>query len=625
MCGICGLALTKDSVKRPVLEAMNAALFHRGPDEDGFFIQNNIGLAMRRLSIIDLSTGRQPIANENGTVQVVFNGEIYNYQALQARLREQGHRFATRSDTEVIVHLYEEYGADFVTRLRGQFAIALWDAKKKRLLLARDRFGQKPLYYALRQGSLYFASELKSLLKGLPSKPEIHIPSLDLYLALQYIPDPLTAYRDVFKLPPAHLLLWQEGQTKIQPYWDLPFAPKWEQGEDELQNRLRELLSESVRLRMISDVPLGAHLSGGLDSSIVVALMAQHSSRPVKTFSIGFNESRFSELQYARAVAERFGTEHTEFIVEFGNIPETIEKLVSSFDEPFADSSALPLFYLSELTRQHVTVALNGDGGDDLLAGYTRHWLDPWGNRYLSLPGWLRRGAIGAASLFQDDVSRPAGHSWLNGLKRLAFLEEIPPEASILRWSSYFFPSQRRRLWKPEFWQALSLNAPSDLLLSQIRGKAIPDALDRTLYMDVKTYLPGDLLVKTDRVTMAHSLEARSPLLDHVFAEWAVRLPVRYKLRGRQGKYLLRQAFKKDLPDSILKHKKQGFGIPLGLWFKRDLQTWAQDELSHPLLGQWFEMDTIQGILNEHRAGAIDHGRRIWTLIILKKWLERQT
>lgn len=624
MCGICGISTAKpERVDPEDLRSMNAAIYHRGPDSDGFYEDAGIGLAMRRLAIIDLTTGDQPIANEDESIWIVFNGEIFNFQDLQKGLRERGHQLRTNSDTECIVHLYEEKGAACVEDLRGQFAFAIWDKKKERLMLARDRMGQKPLYYTVQNGDFYFSSELKSLLEGLPEQPKIDLQAIDLYLSLQYIPDPFSAYEGVFKLPPAHTLVWQNGQVHLECYWSLPFAPKWDLPQAELEATLREKVREAVRVRMIADVPLGAHLSGGIDSSIVVALMAQQSSQPIKTFSVGFEEQGFSELPYARAVAERYGTDHNEFVLTYGDIPATLSKLVGHFGEPFADPSALPLFLLSEITRQHVTVALNGDGGDDLLAGYMRYWLDPWADAYTRLPNALTRGLIPfIVQRLPDSSDRPVGHSLINGLKRLQQLTEIDSRASILRWGSYYSPEQRRSLWKSELWDESHAHNAEAHLSSTFDALTDGGRLDRTLYSDSRTYLPGDLLVKADRMTMAASLEGRSPFLDHHVAEFAARLPEKMKMHGRTGKYLLRNAFADLLPEKVLGHKKQGFGIPVGAWFREPLAAWTRDLLLgvDAPLAAWFHPNAVEELLREHQNGRVDHGKRIWTLVMLSLW-----
>ena len=619
MCGICGiLRPDQGPIDRSLLERMNTTIIHRGPDGDGFYYAPGVGLAMRRLAIIDLNTGDQPIPNETESVWIVFNGEIFNFPELREQLQRRGHRFKTLTDTECIVHLYEEYGDDCVQYLRGQFAFAVWDQPKQRLLIARDRFGQKPLYYTQQNGNFFFSSELSSLLGALPSQADIDLVSIDLYLSLQYIPEPRTPYRGILKLPAAHKLIYEKGNLRIEPYWQLEYEPKHQASEDDLIAELRELLTEAVRIRMISDVPLGAHLSGGIDSSVVVALMAGASDLPVKTFSVGFEETSFSELPYARAIAERYQTDHREFTLTFGDIPATLEKLIAHFGEPFADPSAIPLYYLSQLTREYVTVALNGDGGDEAFAGYQRYWLDPWANRYNRLPRAITNGLIPQLiRWFPDKKDRPAGGSLVNGLKRLEQLAQIDERASILRWGSYFSPQWKKRLWRePREDQAEAY------LIQHFEQAPARTFLDRTLSTDNRTYLSGDLLVKADRMTMANSLEGRSPFLDHIVAEWAARLPDHLKVRGYTGKYLLRKAFADQLPASISRRGKQGFGIPLGTWFRGPLADWAEEIImgdSTPLR-TWFQPSSLQSILDEHRLGRQNHGKRIYALVMLGLW-----
>lgn len=628
MCGICGILPADERLpERERLTRMNAALRHRGPDGAGMHLAPGVGLAMRRLAIIDVRGGDQPISNEDDTLWIVFNGECYNYPDLRADLEQRGHRFKTKTDTECVLHLYEEFGDDCVQRLRGMFAFALWDAPRRRLLIARDRLGKKPLYYAVRDGWLYFSSELSSLRAGLPFAPEVDPAALDDFLALQYIPDPRTAYRGIFKLPPAHRLIWQRGSLHVERYWDLAYTPKWAGSEADLAAELRARLREAVRLRLVSEVPLGAHLSGGIDSSVVVALMAELSDRPVKTFSVGFAEESFSELPYARAVAERYATDHHEFILTYGDVPAALEAILPHFGEPFADASALPLYHLSRLTREHVTVALNGDGGDEDFAGYPRYRLDPWADRYLRLPAFLTRGLVPALTrLLPDRADRPVGQGLVNGLKRLAWLPDVDPRLSLLRWSSYFHPAQRAALWREEHRAALwPERAAAEMLLAY---EALPEGsrLDRTLYADLHTYLPGCLLVKADRMTMAASLEGRSPFLDHEFVAWAARLPDSMKIRGRTGKYLLRAAFAAHLPERVGGRGKQGFGIPLGAWFRGPLAGWARELLcaSESPLRTWFRPQPLQSLLDEHLRGRADHGKRLYALAVLALWLRAQ-
>lgn len=627
MCGICGVAFSTGAEPSPEIRErvrrMNARLIHRGPDGEGYYFAPGVGLAMRRLAIIDLETGDQPIANEDETLWIVFNGEIYNFLALRENLQRRGHRFRTRTDTETILHLYEEYDLDCVQHLRGMFAFALWDASRQRLFIARDRFGQKPLYYTIQEGMLYFASELPALLAALPRVPEVSLDAIDMYLALQYIPDPWTPYQGIYKLPAAHWLVWQEGRLNIERYWDLAYTPKWEAPEEELLEEVRERVYEAVRLRLISDVPLGAHLSGGIDSSVVVAVMAELGNGPVKTFSVGFEEEAFSELAYARIVAELFSTDHHEFVLTYGDIPAVLEDIVARLGEPLADPSVLPLYYLSRLTRQYVTVALNGDGGDEAFAGYARYWLDPWANRYLRLPRWFTQGVMPAlVRRLPDPGNRPVGHSLLNGLKRLAQLPWIDSRASILRWGSYFAPWQREALWKVEHWTALDFQRPEAWLVERFACLTEGDFLDRTLYTDVHAYLPGDLLVKADRMTMAASLEGRSPFLDHELMAWVARLPRKLKVRGLMGKVALRRAFADLLPPEILKRGKQGFGVPVGAWLRGPLLPWAKELLlsnASPLRA-WFRHEAMAHLLEEHEAEREDHGKRLWALVILGIW-----
>lgn len=621
MCGICGLShSTNQKPELALLEKMNAAIAHRGPDSDGFHTDAGIGLAMRRLAIIDVSGGDQPIANEDESVWIVFNGECYNYPEMRYDLERRGHRLSTKTDTECIVHFYEDEGDDCIKRLRGMFAFALWDEKKKRLLLGRDRLGKKPMYYSIQNGTIYFGSELSAVLAALPNKPEINLEAIDLYLSLQYVPDPLTAYDGIYKLPPAHTLVWENGQARIQRYWDYTYQPKFTASEDELIDELRARLREAVKIRLLSERPLGAHLSGGIDSSIIVALMSEFASGPVKTFSAGFAEQNFTELPHARAVAEKYSTDHHEFTLTYGDIPSTLEKIASHFGEPFADASAIPLYHLSVMTREHVTVALNGDGGDEDFAGYQRYWLDGFANAYARAPRFLTRSLIPSiANILPDNADRPVGQSLINGFKRLEQLPEIDRRASILRWGSYFSPRQRAKLWKTEF-HFNADNAQS--LLAKQFDSAEGSYLDKTLYTDLHTYLPGDLLVKADRMTMAASLEGRSPFLDHEFVEWSARVPDHLKVKGRNGKYLLKKAFAKELPESIKVRGKQGFGIPVSAWFRGPLHDWSKQMLltDGSPLHKWFDRAALNQIIEEHKSARVDHGKRLYALAMLGVW-----
>ncbi len=624
MCGICGIATQKSEAIDPArIKRMNDALIHRGPDSDGYYHSSGIGLGMRRLKVIDLATGEQPMTNETGTIHVVFNGEIYNYPELRHELVQQGHQFHSQSDTECIVHLYEQHGSGFIKYLRGMFAIAIWDEAKKSLWLIRDRLGKKPLFYFQDQEFLYFSSEITSLLQGLKNRPEIDPSAINLYLSLQYIPDPLTAYQGVFSLPPAHFLTWHKGTLHLERYWELDYEPKTKSKREELKEELREILGESVRMRMTSDVPIGAHLSGGIDSSIIVSQMARISSTPVKTFSVGFKEQSFSELSFARSVADRYGTDHHEFILEWGNIPDVVSVILHHTGQPLADPSLIPLFHLSKVTRQYVTVALNGDGGDEAFAGYARYWLDPLANAYRKMPSLLSRDLLPAlVNKMKDDNDQPSGTSFVNGLKRLRGLTQVDPRASMLGWGSYFGPEWLNILWKKPFLDNLNIHHAEEWLIQRFTSALAESFLDRTLFTDIHTYLPGDLLVKADRMSMAHSLESRSPFLDHKLAEWAARLPAKYKVRGLGGKVLLRETFAGDLPDMVNKRGKQGFGIPISAWCRGPLSGWFKEVLLNPPqpFKEWFNPDAILRLLKEHEQGKEDHGKRLWALAILSAW-----
>jgi asparagine synthase (glutamine-hydrolysing) len=622
MCGICGIVTQKQTpINIELLKRMNTALINRGPDSDGFFQEPGIGLAMRRLKVIDLSTGDQPMTNENRTIWVVFNGEIYNFQVLREQLINQGHQFRSHSDTECIVHLYEQYGVGFLKYLRGMFAIALWDANKKQLFLARDRFGKKPLYYYEKNGELIFSSELNSLLQGIKERPAIDLSAINLYLSLQYIPDPLTAYQGIHSLPPAHFLTWQNNALHLEKYWGLEYTPKFQGNRNDLKEELKEKVGESIKLRMISDVPLGAHLSGGIDSSIIVSQMAKWSSSPVKTFSVGFEESSFSELPFAGA--QRYATDHQEFILDWGNIPETLTEIIKFVGQPQADPSLIPLFHLSKLTRQYVTVALNGDGGDECFAGYSRYWLDPFANFYQRIPKLFTNGLFPAIfDLFSDNSDRPSGGSFINGLKRLKEMVGIDPRASILRWGSYFSPQLIKTLWNKPLLAELNPNHAEEWLIQHFVSARADSFLDRTLSTDMQTYLPGGLLVKADRMSMAHSLESRSPFLDHELAEWAARLPEHYKISGLNGKVILRETFKEFLPDEINNRGKQGFGIPISAWCRGPLSNWLKQTLlnSQEPFKSWFDITMINRLIDEHQKGKVDHGKRLWALAVLSTW-----
>lgn len=627
MCGICGYIRTKGfSADADIIRRMCRAIVHRGPDEEGVWIGNDIAMGMRRLKIIDLVTGSQPIFNEDKTIVVVFNGEIYNFPSLKKLLEERGHRFYTHTDTEVIVHSYEEWGEDFVRHFNGMFAFSIWDPKKEKLILVRDRIGKKPLYYTtLPDGGLIWGSEIKAILEH-PSAPsrESDFTAIHHYLSLQYVPDPWTAFKNIRKLPPASILIFEKGDTRVHRYWDLSFVPKHKESEQELSDELLDRLQSAVSCRLISDVPLGVFLSGGIDSSIITALMARLSDQKIKTFSIGFEEDTFSELPFARAVAQLYDTEHQEFIVRY-EAADIMPRIIEFCDEPFADSSALPTFYLSQMTRRYVTVALNGDGGDETHAGYQRYYLDSLIRFYEIAPKFIRNSLHSLFDFLPEPVNVPIEKNWIAGLKRLRQVTDITPKASILRWGSYFSHDMK---WN-NYTEAMKARVGEDVsedLLTEWFDKAKADAfVDKSLYVDVMNYLPGDLLVKADRMTMGNSLEGRSPFLDYDLMEWVARLPVSMKLRGRSHKYLLKKACNNLLPPLVLNRGKQGFGIPLGKWFRENLKQMMKEILQSELFQKRriFRPEYINRIIQEHEQGRTDHGKRIWTLLMLEFWFRR--
>lgn len=627
MCGISGLVFRDPErpVEETVLGRMNAAIRHRGPDSDGFYLRPGVGLAMRRLAIVDLTTGDQPLSNEDGSVWIVFNGEIYNYPQLRPELEKRGHLFRTHSDTEAIVHLYEEHGLDCVQHLRGMFAFAIWDEKRRRLFIARDRVGKKPLYFAEHDGALLFGSELKCLLQypGFPREPDLA--AIHHYLTLQYVPDPQSALRHARKLPPAHRLVWEAGRVSIERYWQLPYEPKWTTPAAELRAQVRATITEAVRIRLMSDVPLGAHLSGGIDSAIIVGLMAGLMDRPVKTFSIGFKEEAFNELEHARTVAEKFGTEHHEFIVEPAAI-ELLPSLVEHFDEPFADAAAIPTWYLARMTREHVTVALNGDGGDEAFGGYQRYFADPLADLYRLVPKAVRHGVLDRLlRALPVQSGRPVERSVTTALRHLARAADLSHGASVVRWGSFFTEVEKRALYTPEMSQALQAGTSAELLEESFRTALARTRLDRTLSTDVQNYLPGALLPKVDRMTMAHSLEARSPFLDHAVLELAARLPGAWKVRGTTTKRILRELFADLLPPAITQRGKMGFSVPLALWFRETLAVPLGDLLlaSDARIYRYLRRDGVRAIFDENAAGRADHGKRLWALLNLEMWLRK--
>jgi asparagine synthase (glutamine-hydrolysing) len=629
MCGIAGLLdLQGRKAERTLLERMNARLIHRGPDEEGYYINCSAALAQRRLRIIDLCTGKQPLANEDESVWVTFNGEIYNYRELRRDLERTGHRFATQSDTEVIVHAYEQFGKECVKHFRGMFAFGLWDLRQKTLLLARDRVGKKPLYYTVADGQFVFASELQALIQHPGIRREPDPVAIDQFLTYGYIPAPRTIYRNVFKLPPASLLTVRlnEGGASAydlgtERYWQLEYAPKQSLSETEAVEATLEKLTEAVRLRLVADVPLGALLSGGIDSSLVVAIMSRLSSQPVRTFSIGFDEREFDELPYARMVAERYGTDHHEMIVRPDAL-EVLPQLVRHYGEPYADSSAIPSYYVARMTRQHVTVALNGDGGDECFGGYERYLGNNLASVYRRVPRLLRRGLIEPLSRCIPE-GLPRRHL-LRKAKRFVRDASLPQADCYAKWVTFVRPEQKRELYTPQFKQQLGDNDGERWLLEEAEAvrKSGLDGLDTVLALDVRSYLPFDLLVKMDIATMANSLEARSPFLDHELMEFAARLPSHYKVRGRVLKYLLKEVGRELLPPPIMQRRKMGFGVPVGAWIQGQLRPLLDDLLLSERSARrgYFQVEYVRQLAASHAEGKQENTSQLWALLCLELW-----
>ena len=602
---------------------MNQAIEHRGPDEDGFYFSDGVGLAMRRLAIIDLKSGQQPIHNADRTAWIVYNGEIYNYRELRRDLEKRGHRFYTDSDTEAIVHAYDEYGTDCPKYLRGMFALAIWDTRTKSLFLARDRVGKKPLLYAQVNGQLVFGSEFMALLQHPDISRDVNYEAIHHYLSYICVPAPLTAFRAISKLQPGHSLLWKNGEIKLERYWQIDFSHKISISEEEAGERVVDLLREAVRIRLMSEVPLGAFLSGGIDSSAVVALMAQESSEKVKTFSIGFEEQDFSELHHARRVAEHVGTEHHEFIVK-PDAMEILPTLVEHYGEPFADSSAIPSYYVSRETRKHVTVALNGDGGDECFAGYERYAAMNVAQRYVKLlPAAIRNGVIrNLANALPQVQSRK---NPLRKAQRFLDAASLSPVQRYFRWVTAFDEQAKLNLYSETFRNETAGFSTIGFLepwFAKANGAGIVDA---SLLTDTMTYLPNDLLVKMDIASMTVSLEARSPFLDHHLMEFAASLPERLKLRGMTTKYLLKRILKKFVPEENLTRAKMGFGIPIGHWFRTNMQTFLRETLlsEKALARGLFNRDKVRQMIDQHVERKVDHDQRLWSLLMLELWFER--
>lgn len=617
MCGIAGFVNSnKDHKVSPqVIAAMCSVIHHRGPDDWGMWRDGAVGIGMKRLKIIDLEGGHQPMTNAGGYLHIVFNGEIYNYQDLREQLEAKGYRFRSSSDTETILYAFEEYGEDCVSHLRGMFAFAIWDARQRQLFAARDRFGKKPLHYLHDDEKFIFGSEIKSILQHPDVKPSVHRPAVAQYLSYGYVPDPASMFSGISKLPPGHTLTWKDGRIEVKPYWDLKFKPDdTSQPDSYYLDEVDRLLRESVKIRMISDVPLGAFLSGGIDSSLVVAMMAMQMGEPVKTFSIGFEEEKYNELPYARMVAERYGTDHHEEIVR-PDAESIIPEIIENFDEPFADSSAIPTYYVSRLARRHVTVALSGDGGDELFAGYDRYFDSQLAERLDTYPQGIKGPLLeGVSSLCPD------GFRGGNTLRYLAADEDTRYAAKM---SGGQYRASRR--FSEELLDVIGVIGVDSSVMQSLKSQSSLDKLTRRQYADVKNYLPGDILTKVDRTSMLVSLEARAPLLDHVLAEFAAKLPLSLKVRDRTLKYVLKTLARKYLPNELIDRPKMGFAIPIRHWINKE---WR--ELSHDLVLSERALSRnnvnpvyLQQIFKEHRSEMRDHSAFVWSLMVLEMWYRR--
>lgn len=621
MCGIAGIVHSQENrkVDPEILRRMNDTLVLRGPDDEGYWVHGPVGLAMRRLSIIDLEGGHQPIANETGEIWTVFNGEIYNFTELRQELIQKGHRFRTHTDTEVIVHLYEEEGEDFVKKLRGMFALALWDERVKKLLLFRDRLGIKPLHFWFKNGTLVFGSEIKAVLEYPEVSCELSISALSDYLGYLYIPAPKTIYRGIQKLEPAHGLRLQNGQLEIFSYWQLMYQPEKKISEREWCDRICSALEESVRMHRISDVPVGAFLSGGMDSSTIVAWMSRQNAGLVKTYSIGFSDSRFNELPYASEVARAFGTEHHETLVEvdaFGLLP----KIITGFDEPFADSSAIPTYLVAEFARREVKVALSGDGGDELFGGYVWTQKEVWMEYYRRMPAFLKTRI--KSMLLTKDYRPLRERGLLDLMRRFIYDAGLGPAESFGRRAMSFQPWMKQELFEPWVLEELKTEDPLARIRKFTGDGSAKSVIDKFLYLDSMIFLPDDLLAKVDRMSMMHSLEVRVPFLDHKLVELAARIPHTLKLRGSMTKYILKKAMRDKLPPVVLKQRKQGFAIPLQRWFRGKLSSLARTLLldSGSLSRRYFRPPYVKWLLEEHSSGRQRFGTQLHALVVFELW-----
>lgn len=618
MCGICGIYEYKsgDEVQPGILEDMLQSIFHRGPDEDGTLIDGNLAIGMRRLSIIDLSGGSQPMFNENKTIGIVFNGEIYNYRSLMADLEKRGHQFRTACDTEVIVHLYEEYGDACVEHLRGMFGFAIWDMDKRRLLLARDHLGVKPLYYTFAGDRLVFGSEIKAILHHPEVQPRVNYEALSHFLSLRYAPTPQTMFEDIHSLPPGHLLTCDENGVNVRRYWDVSFDQNIPaKTEAEYIEALHDMLQESVQMQLMSDVPFGAFLSGGIDSSTIVALMSQHLNNPVKTFSVGFEGvgEEMSELPYARMVAKQYETDHHEVLLTAEHLVDLSEKVVWHLDQPIGDQATMANYMVSNLASQHVKMVLTGEGGDELFGGYARYLGERFSPMFKIIPGLARSGML---SLIQRV---PQMRKAKVGLYALCQPDEV---TRFTNWFPLFNQAQKGKLLSTYLREQLNGARTTAIFAEHLARTDARDPISRMLYVDTKLWLPDDLLARGDKTSMANSLEARVPLLDHKLVEFAASVPSNLKVKGMTRKYLLKEVSRRLLPDEIIDRKKQGFPLPISTWFRQEARSFLHDHLAPDTLGRrgLFDQDYVAQLLNEHDSSFADHGLLLWGLLNVELW-----
>jgi len=624
MCGITGwinLTNTTDDHTEAVLHSMCETILHRGPDSEGIWMDDTVALGMRRLSIIDLKTGDQPVFSGDGSVVAMQNGELYNYREVRVELEKKGHRFTTKTDTEIIPHLYQEYGEDFVDHINGMFAIALWDSRLKKLILARDRFGEKPLYYGVFDNKLIYASEPKALLAHPSVKPELDLDALRHYLSYDYVPAPRSIYKGISKLPAAHVLTVENGDVKTRRYWDLDWTQSESGPLDERASELRDLLSDAVRMRLVSDVPLGILLSGGIDSSTVAAFATQHATERVKTFSIGFEEDSFDESKYARQVARHLDTEHYEDKLSAATAGDLISEIGKWLDEPMSDGSLIPTYLLARFVRKHVTVALGGDGGDELFAGYPMYYAHQVTRNYLKVPGFLRSGLIEPVVNALPVSTKNMSFDYK--AKRFVRGANLEPVERHHTWFGSFAAADHERVLTRDVLDHSSGDIYADAR-ELLAGSNAHDEIEQMQQLDISYYLAEDILSKVDRAAMAVSLETRAPFLDPRVGRFAASIPVDYKLRGSKGKYILKKAVGPLLPAAILNRSKKGFGIPIAAWLKGRLNPLMHDLLDEKRVHKQglFNASYVSQIIVEHERGDASHHKQLWTLLVFQLWYD---